>query len=193
MTQTFEGTEDELVRRHRAAVRVVWAVAALIVLLLFASGVAAVYKSLRPPTFSELLRTVLPHGGAVTGPNPTVIITLWVSVIFLGLGSIFYRRTKFSALRLQAVASLGGASGLLRTLQKTTTVVALIGGLIAALGGVSTLLSGDHGDLTRAGLIGLAVLFYAYPRRAAWRRVLEATTEGPGAGDDAAAAKGTTA
>lgn len=170
MTQTVEGIQDELAHRHRAAVRVVGAMIAL-TLLLLALALSGVFDN-------------------ALDPNPQLGGTLRIVIAFFAVGAIVFRRTKFSAMRLRDVAALRGASGLLRTLQTTTVYVALIGGAIAVMGFVVALMTGEASD-SWLGVIALAVLFYAYPRRAAWRRVVEATEEPPA--DASQAAKGTIA
>ena len=171
MTQTIEGIQDELARRHRAASLTVWAVAALTLLLL-----------------------ALALTGALRGtvePDPQLGGSVRIVAAVFAVGAIVYRRTKFSAMRLRDIAALRGPSGLLKTLQTTTVRVALIGGGIALMCFVVALMTGAASDRWLC-VIALAVLFYAYPRRSAWRSVLEATADGPRA-DAATAPKGTTA
>jgi hypothetical protein len=170
VTQTIEGRQDELARRHRAAVRVVTVMIAL-TLLLMLLALAGVFE------------------GALE-QNPQLGGTLRIVTAFFALGAIVYRRTKFSSMRLQDIAALRGTTGLLQTLQTTTVAVALIGGAIAVIAFIVSLLTGAPSDRW-LGIVALAVLFYAYPRRAAWERVVDATGQpGPGA---STAAKGTTA
>ncbi len=171
MTQTFDGTQDELVRRHRAAARVVWAMVALTLVLLALALTGVLRGSIEP--------------------DPQLGGTLRIVAALFALGAIIYRRTKFSAMRLRDIGALHGPTGLLKTLQTTTVHVALIGGAIAVMCFVVNLMTGAQSDRWLC-VIALAVLFYAYPRRAAWRAVVEATTEGPRA-DAPPAAKGTTA
>jgi hypothetical protein len=52
-------------------------------------------------------------------------------------------------------------------------------------------MTGVGTDMLYLGVIAVAVLFYAYPRRAAWESVVRATTDGEG--DPVQAAKGTIA
>jgi len=183
--QASSGTEDELARRHRAAVRVVGGVFALASLLLLVAAVR--WATAAPRTFSDLAAETVGRAAPEASPDPTLLIALWLGVIFLALGAIYFRRAKFSPLRLQAVAGLRGRAGLLHTLQKTTVLVTLIGAVIAVIGFASSLMTGLLGDMLRAWLIASVVLAYAYPRRAAWRRVVEAADD---AGADRAA-KGT--
>ena len=169
MAQTVEGIQDELARRHRSAVQVVGAMAAL-TLLLLALALTGVLR------------------GAVE-PDPQLGGTLRIVAALFALGAIVYRRTRFSTMRLRDIAALRGAGGLLATLQTTTVHVALIGGAIAVMCFVVNLMT--NGDRWLP-VIALAVLFYGYPRRAAWRRVVEAMTGEPNAGSPTAV-KGTTA
>jgi hypothetical protein len=171
VTQTFDGTQDELARRHRAAALVVWAMVALTLLLLALALSGALRGALEPdPQFGGTVRIV--------------------AAIF-ALGAIMYRRTKFSSMRLRDIGALRGPTGLLKTLQTTTVHVALVGGAIAVMCFVVGLMTGAASDRWLC-VIALAVLFYAYPRRAAWRSVVEATTEEPRA-EAPPAAKGTIA
>ena len=171
MAQTVEGTQGELERRHTAAVNVVKLVGVftLLLMLVALSGVLA---------------------GAVRF-NPTTANTLRFVVVFLGIGAIVYRRTRFQAMRLQDIAALRGASGLLETLQKTTIAVALIAAVISLLGFLISVMTGAGTDMLYFGVIAVAVLAYCYPRRAAWQAVVRATERGEG--DPVQAAKGTLA
>ena len=152
MSQTVESMQDELSRRHRAAMRVVIAVFVLTAMLV-----------------------ALALTGALDGAlafNPVMAGALRLSVIFLGIGAIVFRRTRFSAMRLRDIGSLRGSSGLLETLQLTTIYVALAGGVVALLGFVISLMTGDGKDMLYFSVIATAVLLYAWPRRAAWQSVV---------------------
>lgn len=171
MSQTVGSTQAELERRHAAAVRVVGAVA-LFTVLLMALGLTNV--------LAGKLRF-----------NPTTANSLRFIIVFLGVGALFFRRTRFAAMRLQDIAALRGATGLLDTLQTTTVIVALIAALIAALGFLISVMTQDGWDMLYMGTISIAVLLYAYPRRAAWESVVRATSDGEA--DPVRAAKGTIA
>jgi hypothetical protein len=172
VSQIVESTQDELARRHRAAARVVAAV------FLFTLALVA----LAPACASRLPLDF----------NPTVANALRLTIVFLGVGAVVFRRTRFSAMRLRDIAALRGASGLLETLQWTTIYVALVGGMVALLGFVISLMTGVWTDMLYLGIIAAAVLLYCYPRRAAWQSVVEGAVEG--AQDETGrAAKGTIA
>lgn len=148
---------SELDSRHRIAAAAVIGMLLLDVLL-----VVLAYTGVLPS---------LPAGLV----NAATYGAIWITILVCGLGAVALRRTAFADLRLRDIAAVKGLSELLATLQKTTLLVALIGGIIAALGYVLTAMTGDVTNMRNAGVIALAVLFYAYPRRSAWRRVVQAT------------------
>lgn len=154
MSQNISSTQNEVARRHRAAVLVVVAVFII-----------------------NLILVALALTGALEGAlrfNPTTANVLRIAIVFLGVGAVVFRRTRFSAMRLRDVGALRGTSGLLDTLQLTTIYVALAGGLVALLGFVISLMTGDGKDMIYISIIAIAVLLYAYPRRAAWQLVVAA-------------------
>ena len=171
MAQTVEGTRGELERRHWAAANAV--------------KLAGVFT---------LLLVLIALFGVLSGAvrfNPTAANTLRFTIIFLAVGSIVFRRTRFSAMRLRGIGVLRGTTGLLDTLQTTTVIVAGIAALIAVLGLLISVMTGAGTDMLYFGVIAAVVLFYAYPRRAAWDAVVRALADG--AADPVRAAKGTIA
>ncbi len=171
MTEVTENTQDELARRHRAAVMVV---SAFILLTLVLVAIAFAGKDF-----------IYRQG------DPALAGALWIAIVIFALGAFTLRRTKFAAMRLQDIAALSGISGLLRSLQSTTVQVAFLGGAIALMGFIITMLTGKPFDMLRAAGAALIVLIYCYPRRSAWQRVVRGIQE---TGDaDAPPAKGTVA
>ena len=104
--------------------------------------------------------------------DPSLIMGLWIAILVFGLGAFVIRRTKFAALRLTDIAAVKGVSALLKTLQDTTIQVAAIGGAIALMGFVITILTADWTNMLRAGGVAAIVLIYCYPIRGAWQRVV---------------------
>lgn len=148
------GTQDELLRRHRVAVKTVGGLITLTLALIAVSFVLGRFRA---------ARTV----------DPVLSVALRITIVIFGLGAVALRRTRFAPLRLQDVAALRGMSGLLATLQNTSVQVAFIGAAIAVMGFVISLLSGDALDMLYVGLAAIAVLLYAYPRRATWQRLVQ--------------------
>jgi len=152
MTSNSQNVQDELSRRYRKASIVVVAFlvldVGLAVLAFFASN--SIYRA----------------------GDPSLIVGLWIAILVFGLGAFVIRRTKFAAMRLTDIAALKGVSALLKTLQDTTIQVAAIGGAIALMGFVITILTADWTNMLRAGGVAAIVLIYCYPFRGAWQRVV---------------------
>ena len=172
MAQTAETAQDELARRHGATVRVVSAVFMLTLALVALALVIT-------PRLSFNLY------------DPVTGRSLLFVIFFIAVGSMVFRRTKFSTMRLRDIAALRGASVLLQTLQRTTIYVALAGGLVAVLGFAFTVMTGERTNILYPAVVAVAVLAYSYPRRAAWRGVLDAFAEPPD--EPVGGAKGTIA
>lgn len=148
-----EAIESELRRRHKAA-------ATTVLGLLVASILLAIIAYLS----KRFLRQQ---------NNPALDIALRITILIFGLGSVALRRTRFSTMRLQDIGALAGPSGLLRTLEKTTLQVALLGAAISAMGFVATLMTGNDFYTYGATLVAVAVLLYCFPTQTSWRRTLE--------------------
>jgi hypothetical protein len=148
-----EAVERELQRRHKAA-------ATTVLGLLVASILLAIIAYLSKRFLREQ-------------PNPALDIALRITILIFGLGSVALRRTRFSTMRLQDIGALAGPSGLLRTLEKTTLQVALLGAAISAMGFVATLMTGNDFYTYGATLVAVAVLLYCFPTQTSWRRTLQ--------------------
>jgi len=137
------------------------------------------YKAAATTVGGFLIATVLLSVVAFLGKrfftqqqNPSLDMGLRIAILILGLGAIALRRTKFSTMRLQDIGAVHGATGLLRTLEKTTLQLALLGAGIAALGFIGTLVTGNDIYTYWAGLIALVVLLYSFPGRTSWIRTV---------------------
>jgi len=147
-----KSVQAELARRYRTAVLVVIGFLVLDVALVAIAFFAA-HSLYRPG-------------------DPSLVMGVWIAIVVFGLGAFVLRRTKFAALRLKDIAAIRGVSGLLKTLQDTTIQVASIGGAIALMGFVWTMLTGDWTNMLRSGGVTAIVLIYCYPFRGAWQRVV---------------------
>ena len=152
MTSNSQNVQDELSRRYRKASMVVVAFlvldVGLVVLAFFASN--SIYRA----------------------GDRSIVMGLWIAILVFGLGAFVIRRTRFAAMRLTDIAAVKGVSALLKTLQDTTIQVAAIGGAIALMGFVITILTADWTNMLRAGGVAAIVLIYCYPFRGAWQRVV---------------------
>jgi hypothetical protein len=167
MSQNSESTQAELARRHRTAAFVVGAMLGLTIALVAIAFVSS--ETLHRPG------------------DPSLAMALWISILIFGLGSFVLRRTRFQAARLQDIAALRGISGLLASLQSTTIQIAFIGGAIALMGFMVTLMTGRYGDMIRAGGVAAIVLLSAFPQRSVWQRLASSVEQPPADVDDSPA------
>jgi hypothetical protein len=115
----------------------------------------------------------------VEKPNPPLDVGVRIVILILGLGAVVWRRTKFQAMRLQDIAGLAGVTGLIKTLEKTTVQIAVLGAAIAVIGFVATLMTGNERYSYWAGAIAVVVFIYSYPTKSSWLRALYRFTEKP--------------
>jgi hypothetical protein len=99
---------------------------------------------------------------------------LWIAILVCGLGVFVLRRTRFAPMRLQDLTAVKGVSGLLKTLQGTTIEIAAIGGAIALMGFIVTMIAMpfDWTHMLRAAGVSVIVLVYCYPFKSAWERTV---------------------
>ena len=164
MAETSENIQSELIRRHRMAAMVLGAMLGLTIALM---GIAY-FKA------ESLWR----------GGDPSLAMGLWIMILIFGLGSFVLRRARFQSMRLKDIAALRGLSGLLATLQGTTVQIAFIGGAIALMGFIVTIITGHYGDMLRAGGVAIIVLLSAFPQRSAWQRLLKVAEQPIDSTDD---------
>ena len=159
MDPTSPEAQSELARRHKAA-------ATTVLGLLVATVLLSVVAFLAKPYFTE---------------RPNVVLDMAVRIVILifGLGAVVWRRTKFQTMRLQDITGLAGVSGLLKTLEKTTIQLALLGAAIASIGFIATLMTGNERYTYWAGAIAVIVFVYCYPTRQSWLRALYRFAEKP--------------
>jgi peptidoglycan/LPS O-acetylase OafA/YrhL len=158
--QLTQPIENELLRRHKATATTVAGLMVASILLAIAAYISKGFLRQQP------------H-------NSFLDIALRITILIFGLGSIVLRRTRFSTMRLQDIGSLSGTSGLLRTLEKTTIQVALIGAAISVMGFVATLMTGNDFYTYGATLVAVFVMLYCFPTRSSWRQTLKQFASAP--------------
>jgi hypothetical protein len=151
-TESTTSVQSELVQRQRATARTVGSLLIAVVLLCVLAFVSR-----------EFLAEQI---------NPSLHMAVLITILVLGLGAVALRRTRFATMRLQDIAALRGASGLLIALQRTTLQIAFIGTTAAVIGFAATLLTGNESYTYRGGLVAVAVLLYCYPVRSSWQRAV---------------------
>lgn len=159
MDPTSPEVQAELTRRHKAA-------ATTVVGLMVATVLLSIVAFLSKPYLREQ-------------SNPPLEFAVQIVILVLGIGAVIWRRTKLATMRLQDIVGLAGPSGLLKTLEKTTLQMALLGAGIALVGFVATLAMGSEGYTYWAGVIALVVFLYSYPRKSFWVRVVHWFTKPP--------------
>jgi len=154
---TSPEAQAELARRHKAAATTVLGLVVATILL-------SVVAFLAKPYFTEQ-------------PNVVLDMAVRIVILILGLGAVVWRRTKFQTMRLQDITGLDGVTGLLKTLEKTTIQLALLGAAIATVGFIATLMTGNERYTYWAGAIAVIVFVYCYPTRQSWLKALYRFTE----------------
>jgi len=156
---TSPEAQTELARRHKAA-------ATTVLGLLVATILLSVVAFLAKPYFT---------------PNDSSAINMAVRIVILilGLGAVVWRRTKFQPMRLQDIFGLAGVSGLLKTLEKTTIQLALLGAATASIGFIATLVTGNDWYTYLACAVAILVFVYCYPTKSSWLRTLYRIAEKP--------------
>ena len=157
MDATSPEAQAELARRHKAA-------ATTVLGLIVATILLSVVAFLAKPYFTEQ-------------PNLVLDMAVRILILMLGLGAVVWRRTKFQPMRLQDIAGIEGVTGLLKTLEKTTIQLAILGAGIASIGFVTTLMTGNERYTYWAGAIAVIVFVYCYPTKSSWLRALYKFTE----------------
>ena len=157
MEPTSPEAQAELARRHKAA-------ATTVLGLLVATVLLSVVAFLARPYLIEK-------------PNLVLDMAVRIVILIMGLGAVVWRRTKFQPMRLQDIAGLAGVTGLLKTLEKTTVQLALLGAGIASIGFIATLTTGFAAYTYWAGAIAVIVFVYCYPTKSSWLRALYRFTE----------------
>ena len=152
MDPTSPEAQAELARRHKAA-------ATTVLGLIVATVLLSVLAFLSRPYLT---------------PQDSAIINMAVRIVilFLGIGAVVWRRTKFQPMRLQDIFGLAGVSGLLKTLEKTTIQLAVLGAAIASIGFISTLVTGNEWYTYLASAVAVLVFVYCYPTKSSWLRTL---------------------
>jgi hypothetical protein len=155
---TSPEAQAELARKHKAASTTVAGLLVATILLSIVAFVARPYLIEKPP-------------------NRLLDMAVRIVVLMFGLGAIAWRRTKFSPMRLQDIAGLQGVSGLIKTLERTTVQVALLAEAIAAVGFVTTLVTGNDLYTYWAGAVAAVLLVYCYPAKGSWLRTVYRFTD----------------
>lgn len=100
------------------------------------------------------------------------IMTLWTAVLFIAVGAFALRRLIFNWERLKNTTLLKGIKGLIQSLQINTIILGVLAELVAILGFLITVLSGNKWEMFRAGIVSLVVFLTIFPRKSAWEKIV---------------------
>lgn len=100
------------------------------------------------------------------------LTTLWVAVLFIAVGAFLARRMLFGWERLKNTVLLKGVKGLIQTLQTNSIILGVIGEIVAIMGFLIALLSGNKWEMFRAGVIALVVFLANFPRKKVWEKIV---------------------
>jgi hypothetical protein len=98
--------------------------------------------------------------------------TFWVGILFIAIGSFVLRRLFFNWDRLRNTVILKGVPGLLTTLQTNSVILGLLAEIVAIIGFIISILSGNSSDMVRAAAISLVVFLINFPRKSVWKKIL---------------------
>lgn len=106
--------------------------------------------------------------------TPTVTpVPFYAGAVILAIGSVVFRRSQMHRFRLEVVTLKRGPEALIKHFVTVTIVSAAIAEIIGVLGLIGTLLTGETDVVVRLGIVALAIIFYNYPRRAAWQHAID--------------------
>jgi hypothetical protein len=106
--------------------------------------------------------------------NDSALSALWLLVLCIAISAFVLRRMLFSWERLKNVALLKGVKGLLTGLQTNTILLSSLGEVIAIIGFLIAVLSGNKNEMLRAGAVALIIFLINFPRKTTWKKVLAA-------------------
>lgn len=99
------------------------------------------------------------------------LTALWVAILFIAIATFVIRRMLFRWDRLKDIYLLKGMSGLLNALQTNALLLGAMAEIIAILGFLIAALGGVKWDMFRAGVVALVVFLINFPRRSVWEKV----------------------
>lgn len=103
--------------------------------------------------------------------QPSAVSALWMSVLFIAIGTFVVKRFLFSWERLKNIALLKGLKKLIAALQINTIILCSFAQIIAVIGFLVATLTGDKFEMFRAGAVALIVFLINFPRKSVWKKI----------------------
>jgi hypothetical protein len=105
-----------------------------------------------------------------------LIRPIFMAALLLGLVAVTLRRLLMSQSMMARVAPRG-VNALLGRLLTTTFISLAIAVLVGIMGFAFYWLTADYENSLRLGLISLLLVFYSFPRRSEWERIISRNTQ----------------
>lgn len=177
LKQLDDQTNILLDKRYRSTATLLFAQIFILILL----SVASVFLAGRLQPFGQTTGETSFSIENLTNPNvasnvSTLTTFLWAAVLALAVSAFLLRRVILAPSTLRDTATLGGASGLLKSLQGKTILLSALGGGIAIIGFTISLASGNYSDMIRAALVAIIIFFINFPRKSSWRKLAQAAS-----------------
>jgi hypothetical protein len=117
----------------------------------------------------------------LTNPNAAIgsaalTTFLWIAILALAVGVFLLRRVLFAPATLRDAAVVGGSNGLLKSLQTKIILLVTIAEIVAILGFIISLTSGNWTDMLRAALVAAVLFFINFPRKSVWQKLADNAT-----------------
>lgn len=100
------------------------------------------------------------------------VSALWLTILFIAVGTFALRRFLFSWERLKNTALIKGVAKVISTLQINTIILCAFAEVIAVIGFLVATLSGNKFEMFRAGAVALIVFLINFPRKSVWEKVV---------------------
>lgn len=175
LKQLDEQTANLLDRRYRATATILFAQIIVLIILTVVSvliaGRVQPFGAITGESSFSIENLTNPN---VAGGVSTVTTFLWIAILAVAVSAFLLRRVILAPAALRDTATIKGASGLLQSLQTKTVLLATTGGLIAVLGFVISLISGDYSDMIRAALVATIIFLINFPRKSSWSKLAQA-------------------
>jgi hypothetical protein len=97
---------------------------------------------------------------------------LWIFVIFTAIGVFLLRRILFNWEKLRNINLTKGVKGLIATLQTNTILLGTLTEVIAIVGFLISVMTGNKFEMFRAGAIALVVFLMIFPRKKTWETIV---------------------
>ncbi len=124
--------------------------------------------------FMLIARFISP--GDMLPGSERLVRPIFIVVIVLGLIVVSVRRLLMSQSMMGKVASRG-VDALLGRLLAITLICLAVALLVCLMGFTFYLLTGDYEYSWRLGVVSLLLIFYSFPRRGEWERIISRNTQ----------------